>query len=76
MIVCFFALILIAQWAYVNVAPELNKNIVFVKSISETLIGDIASGGQTPPILKVGDKLEWKKSPKKSKKKNNFRNYK
>ena len=58
--VWFFALILIAWWAHVTVAPELNKNIVFVKKMLETGSVVIVSGGQTPLIINTGDKLVWK----------------
>jgi len=34
------------------------------------------TGGHTEPISIVGDKLEWKKSSKKSKEKHNFGNNK
>jgi len=74
MIACFFARIIIAWWAQVTVAPELKRKNVLVKGIPDVWIVSNASGGQTPPKLKVGDKLEWKKSPKKGKKKHNFWN--
>jgi hypothetical protein len=69
---CRFARTIIAWCAQVTVAPELNKKKVLVKGIPEVLIGLIASGGHTPPILKTGAKLEWKNAQKKRKEKHNF----
>ena len=65
---CFFALTIIAWWAQVTVAPELKRKNVFVNGIPDVWIVWIASGGQTPPKLKTGDKLEWKKAQKNEKK--------
>jgi len=67
-IACFFARTIIAWCAQVTVAPELKRKNVLVKGIPEVWIVWIASGGQTPPKLKTGDRLEWKKAQKKAKK--------
>ena len=67
-IACFFALTIIAWWAQVTVAPELKRKNVFVSGIPEVCIVSIPSGGQIPPKLKTGDRLEWKKAQKKAKK--------
>jgi hypothetical protein len=75
-IACFFARTIIAWCAQVTVAPELRRKNVLVKGIPEVWIVWIASGGQTPPKLKTGDKLEWKKAQKKAKKKHDFWNNK
>jgi hypothetical protein len=58
MIACFFARTITAWCAQVIVAPELKRKNVLVKGIPEVWIVWIASGGQTPPRLKAGDKLE------------------
>jgi hypothetical protein len=58
MISCLFALTITAWCAQVIVAPELKRKNVLVKGIPEVWIVWIASGGQTPPRLKAGDKLE------------------
>lgn len=68
MIACFFERTIIAWWAQVTVAPELNKKNVFVKGIPEVWIVWMASGGHIPPKLKTGDKLEWKNAQKNAKK--------
>jgi len=60
----------------VTVAPELNKNPVLVRGNPEVWIVSIPIGGHIPPMLKAGDRLEWKKSPKKGEEKHYFRNYK
>ena len=67
-IACFFARTIIAWCAQVTVAPELKRKNVLVKGIPDVWIVCIASGGHTPPKLKTGDKLEWKKAQKKAKK--------
>lgn len=41
---------------------------VFNKGTPQGLKGIIERGGQTKPISKVGDKLEWKKAQKKARK--------
>jgi len=64
----FFERTIIAWCAHVTVAPELKRKNVFVKGIPEVWIVWIATGGQTPPKLKTGDKLEWKKAQKNAKK--------
>jgi hypothetical protein len=40
------------------VAPELSNKKVLVNGIPPIETGIIATGGQTPPILKTGDILE------------------
>ena len=67
-IACFFARTIIAWCAQVTVAPELKRKNVLVKGIPDVWIVWIASGGHTPPKLKTGDKLEWKKAQKNAKK--------
>ena len=67
-IACFFDRTSMAWCAQVTVAPELKRKNVFVKGIPEVWIVWIASGGHTPPKLKTGDKLEWKKAQKNAKK--------
>ena len=39
-------------------APELKNKNVFVKGSPEVCIVSITSGGQTPPMLYTGAKLE------------------
>ena len=65
---CRFALNIIEWWHQVTVAPELNKKKLFVKGIPKVGIVVVSLGGQTPPILNTGDKLEWKNAQKKAKK--------
>jgi len=55
--------------ANVIVTPEDNKRIVFTRGKPQTSKDWILFGGQIPPIAMDGDKLTWKKSSKKSKKK-------
>ena len=57
-IACFFARTIKAWCAQVTVAPELNKKPVLVKGSPDVWIVSIPIGGQIPPILKAGDKLE------------------
>jgi len=64
----FFCCTIIAWCAQVTVAPELKRKKVLVKGIPEVWIVWTASGGHTPPKLKAGDKLEWKKAQKSAKK--------
>jgi len=64
----FLAPATIAWCAQVTLAPELNNITVFNKGISQALNTGTFSGGQTAPISKVGDKLEWKNAQKNAKK--------
>jgi len=57
----------------VQVAPDNKRITVFKKGISQALKTSIPGGGQKQPIDSEGAKLAEKKSPKKSKKKHNFR---
>jgi len=66
----------ISWWAHVTEAPDNNKINVFNKGTPQGSKGFILVGGHTDPISIAGDKLEWKKAQKKSKKKHNFRNNK
>ena len=54
-----------AWWALVTVAPEVSKIKVFNKGTPHGLIISIPAGGHIPPILKTGDRLEWKNVQKK-----------
>lgn len=56
-----FRLPWISEWcAYVTVAPDDNKIIVFSKGISNGLSGSIPAGGQCAPNSTVGARALWK----------------
>ena len=54
----------------------VNKKKVLVRGTVKASMTVIALGGQTPPILNAGERLEWKKAQKKSEEKRYFRNNK
>lgn len=58
----------IAWWAHVTVAPEVNSIIVFSKGTSQGLNACIASGGHIEPISTEGAKLALKNAQKNAKK--------
>jgi hypothetical protein len=67
---------LITWWLHVTVSPERSKIKVFNKGIFRGFKTLIPKGGQTEPKTTLGDKLAWKKSPKKREEKHNFGYYK
>ena len=67
-IASFLKPVVIAWWAQVIVAPDVNKIIVFNNGTSHGLKVWIPCGGQIDPISTEGAKLEWKKAQKKAKK--------
>ena len=72
----FLLPLIIAWWAQVTVAPELNKTAVFNKGTENGFKGSTPLGGQTAPISTAGAKLLWKKAQKKGKKQTNLWNNK
>jgi len=56
--VFFLAWVTIAWCPQVTVAPELSNKNVLVKGIPLKGTGRIDLGGQTPPMLKTGERLE------------------
>lgn len=60
-----FRLPWINEWcAYVTVAPDDNRIIVFNNGISNGLRGSIPAGGQCAPSSTVGDSALWKYAQK------------
>lgn len=68
-IASFLFPLIIAWWAQVTVAPELNRTAVFNKGTEKGSKGLTPLGGQTAPISIVGAKLLWKKAQNKEKNK-------
>ena len=64
----FFSPNIIALWAHVTDAPEVNKIKVFKNGIFQVSKTIKPIGGQTAPIKILGLKLEWKEPQKKQKK--------
>ena len=56
-IASFLLPLIIAWWAHVTVAPELNKTAVFNKGTEKGFKGSTPLGGQTAPISIAGAKL-------------------
>ena len=61
--------LIIAWWAQVTVAPELNNIAVLSKGTEKGFNTSIPWGGHIVPISMAGAKLLWKNAQKKEKKK-------
>lgn len=62
--------------AHVTEQPDNNNIIVFKKGTSQGLNTTIPFGGHIEPMSIAGERLLWKNAQKKSKKEEDFWNYK